>query len=131
MRNLLIILLACVVMAGCRTAPILELDNRPVVSVEGAVLSDAEIEEAIVRGAIDKGWRIVSRDPGVIAAEIDVREHYAAVRIPYDRNGYAIEYVDSRDLEQRGNEIHKSYNRWVQNLDQAIQRQLQLVKVEK
>ena len=59
--------------------------------------------------------------PGKLTGEIDVRnKHRATVEINYDKNNYSIVYVKSVGLESDGTTIHQNYNRWVANLEKAI-----------
>ncbi len=81
-------------------------------------------------GTQAKGWNIVSEEPGVITARIDSRGHYAVVRITYHAGGWAIDRVESspglayEDHPGYGPIIHKTYNRWIKNLDVAIRNAL-------
>ena len=55
-----------------------------------------------------------------------LRTHVAIVDVTYDTSTYSIQYVDSTNLnynESKGT-IHKNYNGWIQNLENAIQREL-------
>ena len=62
--------------------------------------------------------------PGLIVGTLNLRTHTAVVDIPYTTTSYSILYKSSVNLKQEGNTIHSNYNGWVQNLDQAIKRQL-------
>jgi hypothetical protein len=46
------------------------------------------------------------------------------VDIPYDTRRYSIVYKESANLGYDGTNIHRNYNRKVQELDRAIQDQL-------
>jgi hypothetical protein len=59
--------------------------------------------------------------PGIIKGRLQARDHVAEISIPYSATRYSINYVSSLNLMASGGQIHKSYNRWVQNLNQNIQ----------
>lgn len=44
--------------------------------------------------------------------------------IPYDTKFYSILYVKSENLDEDDGKIHRNYNRWINNLNVDIQRQL-------
>ena len=80
--------------------------------------------KAITLALNQRGWRVVSEQPGVIEASVDVRDHQAIVDITYSATGYGIQYKDSTNLDHNGNNIHRNYNKWVVLLDREIQKQL-------
>ena len=51
----------------------------------------------------------------------------AKVDINYNTKTYSITYKDSSDLDYDGTKIHKNYNGWIQNLDNAIKVQLSAI----
>ena len=53
-----------------------------------------------------------------------LRTHVAVVDIQFDSKTYSIKYKDSTNLDYTGNSIHKNYNGWIENLDNAIRVQL-------
>jgi hypothetical protein len=57
---------------------------------------------------------------------LNLRTHTAMVDIPFTASTYSIVYKSSVNLDQQGATIHQNYNGWVQNLDQAIRRQLSI-----
>ena len=57
---------------------------------------------------------------------LELRKHVAAVAITYDAKSFSINYVSSQNLLQKGGQIHKSYNRWIRNLEGAIRREASL-----
>ena len=52
------------------------------------------------------------------------RDHRAVVDVRYDTKTYSIKYKDSSNLQYDGTSIHKNYNGWIQNLDNAIRARL-------
>ncbi len=66
------------------------------------------------------GWATEPRGPGLMRATLNLRTHQAVVDIPYDQQRFAIHYVTSSNLDYDGQNIHRNYNSWVQNLQNAI-----------
>lgn len=104
-------------LAGCaRTAPI---DN--VNATISAGHSAEQVKSAILKAGVERKWTMNETSPGVISARQQSHGHVAEVRITYSANSYAINYVSSINLRASGGKIHKTYNRWISNLDRAIQ----------
>lgn len=59
--------------------------------------------------------------PGLIRGSINERDHYAAINIHYNRQGYDIMYADSKNLLAKNGKIHQNYNNWTDLLNQSIQ----------
>lgn len=104
---------------------------KPIYNAEFEVsenLSKKQVEKAIKKGIINKGWTVVKSESGVMYAKILVRSHMAKVKISYTAKSIKIEYDDSSNLgyREKGGEprIHGNYNRWVQYLEQSINRAL-------
>jgi len=110
------------VLAGCNTIqPIKNISNAPVTSSKTDPTLD-EVREAIKRAGIALGWGMKETSPGNIVATLILRTHTAVVQIKYDTKAYSIEYSDSTDLKYDATKqvIHRNYNGWVQNLNNAI-----------
>ncbi len=98
-----------------------------------------------IRDAAGKlGWRVEPGEPGHIIATLVVRQHTAVVDISYTQTSYSIVYKSSVNLDYAGADakapspeedirfpvrttpvIHGNYNKWVQQLNDAIFRRLQ------
>lgn len=111
---------ACTVVAllgGCaRTAPIENIQTTV-----GAHHTEAEVKNAILNAGLQNKWLMHATTPGVIKARLQTRGHVAETQITYSATGYNIRYDSSLNLMAADGQIHKNYNRWVHNLDQAIQ----------
>ena len=108
-------------LAGCRTADVYNVQNAPGAS---KAVSMADVEMAIRRAGHGLGWQIVPQGPGKAEGLLVLRDHRAVVNITYDTKNYSITYKDSSNLYYDGKTIHSNYNGWVQNLDKAIRAQL-------
>ncbi|MCG8122984.1 MAG: hypothetical protein N0E55_03310, partial [Candidatus Thiodiazotropha taylori] len=62
--------------------------------------------------------------PGHIVATIMKRGTTATVDIPYNKKSYSIVHKSSNGLKYDGSKINKQYNKWIVNLDNAIQQRL-------
>jgi multisubunit Na+/H+ antiporter MnhE subunit len=107
---------------GCVTAPIYDVVNAPVVSNKAASMDD--VNKAIVRAGTQLGWVITPESPGKLTGRIALRTHTAVVDITHDSRTFNIKYRDSTNLEASGDQIHKNYNGWIQNLEKGIRAQL-------
>ena len=126
-RDVLKLVVPCVLLllVGCRSAPLYNVDSTPVVANKAVTLAD--VEKAIVRAGGGLGWQIVSHAPGKAEGTLVLRTHRAIVDITYDTKAYSIKYKDSTNLDYDGTNIHSNYNGWIQNLDKAIRTQLSLL----
>jgi hypothetical protein len=126
-RDVLKIVVPCalLLLVGCRTAPLYNVESAPVVANKAVTLAD--VEKAIVRAGGGLGWQIAARAPGQAEGTLVLRTHRAVVDITYDTKAYSIKYKDSSNLEYDGTSIHSNYNGWIQNLDKAIRTQLSLL----
>jgi hypothetical protein len=109
-------------LAGCRTAPVYNVENSPVNVSSKASIDD--VKRAIVTAGASLGWQMKEESPGHIVGTLILRKHMAKVDIPYSKSGYSITYKDSMELQYDGTTIHSNYNGWIQNLDRAIQNSL-------
>lgn len=120
---------AAVVLAGCTSHPVRNVQNEPVpTTLSGQQVSVANIEKAIQIGARKQGWKTRVVKPGLIEANLALRTHRATVEIPYGPGEYSILYKDSANLDHADGRIHRNYNRWVANLSRAIQNELTVVQ---
>ena len=121
-RRLLATAFISVLLVGCNV--IRPIHNVSVASLPGLVAaSEQDVRKAITMAISKRGWRVVSEQPGKIEAAVNVRSHQAVVDIVYSATGYGIEYKDSTNLNHKGNNIHRNYNKWVTMLDREIQQQ--------
>ena len=119
-----LVLAVVIVMAGCSSAPILNVRDTAITSATGKPLSKAEVRSAIVRAGSALGWQIKDEGADVLVGSIQLRKHTAVIAIPYSAQAYSINYRSSSNLDEHGGTIHKNYNGWVQNLTLGINAQL-------
>ncbi|GEA22213.1 hypothetical protein [Vibrio harveyi] len=125
--KLFISVLLTLLLVGCgRVQPVLNVEDTPV----AYDLQNKQVKAAIVQSATNRGWTIEETSPGVLIAKINVRSHFAEVKIPYSNKYYSIIYLNSVNLKATDGKIHRNYNRWVNNLNVDIQRALALLGAE-
>lgn len=120
---MLLVLAAVVGLAGCRSAPVMNVQEAPVTVVDGKA-SQEEVAKAIIRAGQSLGWQIKKASPGKMNGTLMVREHMANIEIAYNAKQYSITYKDSKNLNYDGTNIHSNYNGWIQNLNNRIQFEL-------
>jgi hypothetical protein len=120
-RSALMLIAASVLaLAGCRSAPVLNINDAPI----GGNRSMQQVEQVIVDAGRNLGWQMTPQGPGRIQGNLRLRDHRATVDIAYSARSYSIRYKDSDNLHYDGSTIHKNYNGWIENLDRAIRNRL-------
>ena len=67
-------------LAGCTTAPILNVSEAPAISASGKPLSRDQVRGAIVRAGASLGWQMKDEGPNMLVGTIHVAQ-------PYGRGG--------------------------------------------
>ncbi len=116
----LVLALGVAPVAGCSSAQVLNINDAPI----GINARNRDVGQVIEAALAERGWQVEERRPGQILAVIALREHRAGITITYDQDSYSIRYRNSDNLNARGDNIHRNYNRWVANLNTDIQRAL-------
>ncbi len=125
-----LVLLALLLLAGCRSAPLVNIDrvNIPPMNEKNSQVAMEKITKAIVQAGAGLGWEMRVTRPGQILGTLRDRDDVAAVDIPYSNTSYSIRYRESSNLlyDASKKTIHRSYNGWIQELDHAIRAQLSM-----
>jgi hypothetical protein len=111
-----------IVLGACRSAPIYNVQSSPV-KMYKAGYNQVDVEKAILKAGLGLGWKMEVVSPGTIRGTLNLRSHQAVVLIPYNEKEYSINYESSQNLDYYQGQIHKNYNSWIRNLDNAIQRE--------
>ena len=119
---LAIMVASALLMAGCRSNPVLNINNAPIEIA--AKHTSKDIKKAITRAGIGLGWQMKAKKAGHIVGTLYLRKHLAVVDIKYSKKSYSITYKSSQHLAYDGENIHQNYNSWVTNLNRQIQAQL-------
>jgi hypothetical protein len=115
------ILMVVLFISGCTSMAVYNISDAPVNVAKKT--SDDKIFKAIKSAGVQLGWVVKKTKPGMATAQLNVRRHTALVTINYSNTSYSINYKNSINLKYDAskNTIHKNYNVWIQNLDEAIQ----------
>lgn len=127
-KVLAVLLVAVLAVSGCRTAPINNVNaSYPTASSSPRALTQNDYKRAIIRAGANRGWTFDDAGPGHLIGRVDVRgKHSAVVDLYFDRSTYRIEHQSSQGLnyDASKNAIHPNYNKWVQNLQRDIDREV-------
>ncbi|MGK2952764.1 MAG: hypothetical protein ACSLEZ_10320 [Thiobacillus sp.] len=124
LRTTLCALAAAIVIAGCATAPIMNVSDAAVTTASGKAVSHREVRGAIIRAGAALGWQMKDEGPNKLLGTLQLRTHTAVVEIPYSSSSYSIKYRSSVNLNEMDGSIHKNYNGWIQNLTRGIDAQI-------
>ncbi|MBT9488859.1 MAG: hypothetical protein IV093_15255 [Rubrivivax sp.] len=118
------VLAAVLALTGCNSVPIMNVSEAAVSSASGNALRPDQVRAAIVRAGTALGWQMKDEGTSMLVATLQLRTHTAVIEIPYSSKSYSIKYRSSVDLDEKGGNIHKNYNGWIQNLTRGINAQL-------
>lgn len=114
----LILLVAGLALGACRSAPLYNVESDTMATPNNASME--QVAGAIKRAGAGLGWQMIDTGPGEIEGRLHLRTHVAVVSITFDTKKFSIYYKDSTNLDYDGTRIHRNYNGWIQNLEQAI-----------
>jgi len=115
------VLLSLFVVAACKTATIYNVERMSLGAQTTA--TTGAVADVIRQAGERQGWAIKDVRPGEMRGMLNRKKHTAVVAIYYDTTSFSIHYVDSTNLSSDGKEIHKAYNLWIKQLEEAIQRE--------
>ena len=117
-----LIALALLTTVSCSSKPMQTPDR----TLHASIHADrAQMQQAIVKSLVGRGWTVQKITPELVQAQITVREQFhAEIDIPYSATHYQIIYRNSSGLDYKDGKIHKNYIRWVRLLDRDIVRDL-------
>ncbi len=110
---------------GCTSAQIQNVPEQSI-AANKSNLTDKDVFTAIQRAGTQLGWIVKKVNNNTAIATLNLRKHNAVVTIKFNTKNYSIKYKSSANIgyNKKNNTIHKNYNGWIQNLDNAIQAQL-------
>lgn len=123
MIKLTLIALTCLLLVACTSAPIQNVEHAPV-RINKVNYSIENVEKGIIRGGVGMGWEMYRKQPGLIEGTLYIGKHVVEVTISYNMQSYNISYKNSKNMNYDSGKIHKSYNRWIENLNKAIRQSL-------
>lgn len=119
-----VVSIVLVFITGCRSGIVQNIVAQPVSVKQNT--TDDQMYKAIKTAGLSLGWQVRKVKPGLAEAQLYLRDHMAAVEIPYTKEEFSINYKNSSNLNYNAekNTIHSNYNGWIQNLRNAITLQL-------
>ena len=108
------------------TVPIL----APILLQVPAGASAEDVKKAVRKAFFDKDWEVREIAPGHLQGKHTKsgkdKMHVAVVDVRFDAKSVRIGYKDSQELNynKESGVIHKTYNRWVKNLEKNIRANL-------
>ena len=133
MRTLALVLVISILVvgAGCRTAPIYNATNIPLAPASHTRITLDDVTKGVLAAGKSRGWVMDQVRPGVITGSLTTNQHLAEVTVTYDTSRFSITYKNSKNLLRAGNDIHKRYNTWVNELQAAIQDEMSRLPAKK
>ena len=124
-----LIALALLTTVSCSSKRMLTPDR----TLHASIQTDrAQMQQAIVKTLVARGWTVQKITPQLVQAQITVRgQYHAEIDIPYSTNHYQIVYRTSSGLDYENGKIHKNYIRWVRLLDKGIVGELKINQNER
>jgi len=122
-RVLVAVLVAALSVTGCRQAPIYDVNEVKFVEQRPSL---DEVQAAVVRAGESLDWRMVPVAPGHVVADLAFKnKHFVTTDVMFDTVGFSIHYKSTQNLNYDGQYVHPAYNKWVKQLEDAIQREVQ------
>lgn len=111
-----------------------DFNNMSFMTKSGKVPEISQVSSAIVNGLQAAGWKaenlkVDDKQGSLVASTLIRNKHTAIVDIKFDTTKYSITYKDSNNIGAavcRDGKVwlHPNYNKWVQNLQENIHKQL-------
>lgn len=113
-------------------APLSHAATQPIYNVEHHAIAFAseqltlkQIRARIITAATARGWQCQDAGKNCIICNLMVRQkHQAKIEIRYNQKGFSIQNISSINLNSKDGKIHRSYNRWIQKLENSIAKAL-------
>lgn len=125
MKKILLGLFVVISLTACKTTHTVYNAQSEISTTN---ISNKVMSKSIVSALRYKGWRVLSKSDNEILAAINVRAHYAEIKIKFNGSQYTIDHVKSTNLKYNSskNIIHKNYNRWIKLLEAEISRSAEI-----
>ena len=115
----LAVVVATLWLSACRTT---DMDNQRVMAPpETAQASSIQtaIKQTVLKNT-QRGWMVEVSNAQEVVVGLHKRSHYLQVTYSLAGNKLESKITDSKNLNQEGNQIHKSALRWKDQLDQQV-----------
>jgi hypothetical protein len=116
--------------AGCSSLePVYNVHDHPILTGAQKLPLDDIGRNIAVAGA-PRNWRFEPIAPGQLRGNLSEGKYEATVNISYTQRAYSITIVNTVNLPQEGDEIHRRYNRWIHILEKDIENRLYVAGLE-
>ena len=123
MKKIVLVVLTLLLVAGCVTKPIQNVENRPI-PLTAQQMSLERIEALIITSGQLRGWQMRREAPGHLSASQIQPKYSATVDIRFDQRAYTIMHRSSSGLKEKDGTIHTRYNNWIMVLQHDIDTRL-------
>ncbi len=109
-------------------SPVLNVVDHPVPKL-AENLSVDDVRKNIMLGGLKRHWQFEEMGTGQLKATQADAKRRAVISVSYTKSGYSITLLESSGMQQKGDQIHENYNRWVRYLTQDIDDQLSMAAI--
>lgn len=114
------LLLLWPLLAGCARVAAVQDVHDHALPAAALPLAPEQVARGMADAAVLARWHVDQSAPGRLRATYQRGSHDATVDVTWTQRDYSIVLVTSHNLREEGGEIHRSYNKWVNALEQAI-----------
>jgi hypothetical protein len=83
-------------------------------------LTAQKIRGTVREAFLQRKWIVNDKGASAVEAKYIRKNTHAVVSAAWTTKAVTIKYVSSEGLSAEGDEIHKAYNKWVQNIERDI-----------
>jgi len=109
-------------------SPVLNVVDHPVPRLAERLSVD-DVRKNIMLGGLKRHWKFEEMGPGQLKATQEDAKRRVVISVTYTKTGYSITLLESSGMQQKGDQIHENYNRWVRYLTQDIDDQLSMAAI--
>ncbi|MDR1662770.1 MAG: hypothetical protein LBR95_10205 [Azoarcus sp.] len=107
---------------AARSVPLPKFENEVILEA-GAPGGAAKVHDAILVGAAQMNWTVVSDANDTVRLGLTVRnKHAVEVDVRIHENSVSVDYVSSINLRYRDGAIHPNYGNWIKRLLDAARK---------
>lgn len=120
MKKLIAFGLLAGLLVGCANKPIYNVQDHPI-PVAAQQLPLDRIEAVIVKAGQSRHWKFEHAGEGhLIATQVEPK-HSATVDIYFNQRNFRIIHQATTGLKEKDGTVHRTYNRWIHNLETDIE----------
>lgn len=125
MKIIPLLLVAVLLCGGCgiKNSIVKRPVDSPVILVSeiNPNVSNAKLKQIIIAACSKYGWKIDSSSDSSVTATLNhMGKESVTIDIPFSNQKVEFLYKSSQNMRYDGAKIHRSYNRWLKNLEVDI-----------